>query len=104
MPFVPMELMMARVRKFGTDSDAALFHELLYAGEFIVKVTTAAVVAAIQDDRAHHRYGRIHALVRASSIGEWASKRSEMRGAVRVWLGSSPRGRPQDRRSRPQQC
>jgi hypothetical protein len=77
MPFVPMELMMARVRKFGADSDAALFHELLYAGEFIVKMTTAAVVAAIQDDRAHHRYGLIHGLVRASSIGEWASKLDE---------------------------
>jgi hypothetical protein len=76
-PFVPMDMMMARVRKFGADSDIALFYELLYAGEFIMKMTTAAVVAAIQDDRANHRYGLIHALVRADGIGEWATKLDE---------------------------
>ena len=32
-------------------SDTALFTELLYAGEFILKVTVAAFVSAIEDDR-----------------------------------------------------
>jgi hypothetical protein len=77
MAFVPMDLMMMRVKKFGAGSDIALFHELLYAGEFIVKMTTAAVVAAILDDRTRQRYGLIHALVRASGVGDWASKLDE---------------------------
>jgi hypothetical protein len=73
MPFTPIEQMMKRVEKYG-DSDSALFSELLYAGEFIVKITTAAFVASIEDDRESHRYRLLHALVRSDGIGDWASK------------------------------
>jgi hypothetical protein len=69
--FTPIDLMLQRAVKFGADSDAALFNELLYAGEFIVKVTTAAIVAGIQDDREIHRYRLMHGLVRADGVGEW---------------------------------
>ena len=47
MPFTPMELMLTRVDKNG-DTDYARFSELLYAGEFILKLTTAAFVAALR--------------------------------------------------------
>jgi hypothetical protein len=73
MPFTPIDLVMKRVEKFG-ESDSALFTELLYAGEIIVKITTAALVASTEDDREGHRYRLLHALVRADGIGEWASK------------------------------
>lgn len=74
--FSPMRLILRRVDMYG-DSDASLFHELLYAGEFIVKLTTAALVASIEDDRESHRYQLLHALVRADGIGEWATKLEE---------------------------
>jgi hypothetical protein len=67
---------MERVQKYG-DSDSARFTELVYAGEFIAKITTAAFVASIEDDRERHQYGLLHALVRADGIGEWASKLEE---------------------------
>jgi hypothetical protein len=76
MPFTPIDQVMKRVEKYG-DSDSALFTELIYAGEFIVKITTAALVAAIEDDREGHRYRLLHALVRADGVGEWASKLEE---------------------------
>lgn len=64
--------MLARVSRYGADSDTALFSELLYAGELILKMTTAAFVAAIEDDRENHRYRMLHDLVRADSVGDWA--------------------------------
>jgi hypothetical protein len=76
MPFAPIDLMMKRVEKYS-NSDSELFTELLYAGEFIVKMTVAAFVASIEDDREHHRYRLLHALVRADGIGEWASSLEE---------------------------
>src|SRR5207244_10115823 len=70
MTFTPIDLMLRRVHKAGSDSDTALFLELLYAGEFILKMTTAAFVASIEDDREGHRYRLMHTLVRADGIGE----------------------------------
>lgn len=74
--FAPMDLMMKRVRRYS-NSDSELFTELLYAGELIVKITVAAFVASIEDDREHHRYRLLHALVRADGIGAWASALDE---------------------------
>jgi hypothetical protein len=67
-----MDLMLRRVHQGRSDSDTAFFLELLYAGEFILKLTTAAFVASIEDDREGHRYRLMHTLVRADGIGEWA--------------------------------
>ncbi len=64
--------MSERVNRFGSESDTALLYELLYAGEFLLKATTAALAAGIDDDREHHRYRLLHGLVRADGIGEWA--------------------------------
>ena len=72
MSFRPIDMILARVELARSDSDTAFFHELLYAGEFIIKITAAALVALINDDRERHRYRLIHTLVRADGIGEWA--------------------------------
>ena len=71
MMFKPLDLMLDRVERYGVDSDSALFVELLYTGEFVVKLTTAAFVSAIEDDREYHRYRLLHGLVRADSLGDW---------------------------------
>lgn len=76
MLFAPLDLMMKRVDR-NSNPDSLLFNELLYAGELIVKATTAAFVAAIEDDREGYRYSLLHALVRADGIGAWASKLEE---------------------------
>ena len=70
---VPLRMIFERVHRARSDSDTALFHELLYAGEFILKLTTAVFVAAIQDDRDRHRYRLTHTLIRAAGIGDWSS-------------------------------
>jgi hypothetical protein len=68
----PVELMWARVKRAHEDSDTALLYDLLYAGEFVVRLTTAAVLSAIEEDRDRHRYRLLHTLVRADGIGEWS--------------------------------
>ena len=78
MSFAPLDLMLARVSRFGADSDAAMFIELLYAGELVLKLTTAAFVASVEDDREHHRYRLVHGLVRADGIGDWARALDEV--------------------------
>lgn len=72
MPFMPIEKMMERVSQNG-DSDSQLFHELLYTGEFITKLTVLGLVSSIDDDRHNSRYQFLHTLVRADGIGEWAA-------------------------------
>lgn len=49
----------------AADCDTALFSELLYVGEILLKITVAAFVSAIEEDREHHRYRLLHGLVRA---------------------------------------
>lgn len=55
-----------------SDGDSAYFTQLLYFGEFLSKMTTAALCAGISDDSDRHRYALLHRLVRADSIGGWA--------------------------------
>ncbi len=69
---VPLQRSLERIERARGDSDVALFYELLFAGEFIIKLTAAALVAGVQDDRDGHRYRVQHKLVRADGIGEWA--------------------------------
>ncbi|WP_211261078.1 hypothetical protein, partial [Gluconobacter oxydans] len=73
MMFKPLQLLLNRVEAHGSDSDSTLFTELLYAGEFIVKATTSAMVALIQNDREGQQYRLLHSLVRADGVGEWAA-------------------------------
>jgi len=76
MAFAPIDRIVSRVDR-NSDSDFSLFMELLYVGELIVKITTSAFVACIENDRENHRYQLLHALVRADGIGEWVSKLDE---------------------------
>jgi len=72
MSLVLLDKMLERVNRYGADSDSALFSELLYAGEFIVKLSAAALIASIEDDRENHRYRLLHDIVRADGVGDWA--------------------------------
>jgi hypothetical protein len=72
MPFKPIDMMLERVNRMRADSDTALFHELMYAGEFVVKLTAAAFIALIDDDRERHRYRLLHSLIRADGLGDWS--------------------------------
>lgn len=63
---------MDRVGRGKQDSDTALFHDLLYAGEFILKTVCATLVALIDDDVDRHRYRLVHGLIRANGLGEWS--------------------------------
>jgi hypothetical protein len=67
MRFVPIDLMIQRVEKYS-NYDSELFTELLYAGEFIVKMTVAAFVQ--QDARARGDYAsyRFAGLKTASAL------------------------------------
>ena len=78
MAFIPVKLILERAERYGADSDSALLTELLYVGEFITKLTVAAFVAAIEDDRENHRYRVLHALVRSDGIGDWSRALDEL--------------------------
>lgn len=75
---LPLRLMLDRVDRHGSESDSSLFAELLYAGEFVLKLTVAAFISAIEDDRENHRYRILHGLVRADGLGEWSRSLDEV--------------------------
>jgi len=76
-PFQPMVRMSARAELARSESDTAYFFDLLYLGEFVIKVTVLELLAGIQDDRDHHRYSLECRLVRADSLGEWVATLDE---------------------------
>lgn len=75
--FVPLRRMQERIELDKADSSSAYFTSLLYGYELVVKLTTAAFVAAIGDDADRNRYRLEHELVRASGVGEWISVLNE---------------------------
>lgn len=75
--FLPVERMWQRVENAKGESDTAYFHDLMYLGELLAKLTVSAVVASIEDDRERTRYQHAHALVRASGLGDWDSAAAE---------------------------
>jgi hypothetical protein len=74
---IPIELMQHRVDRHGSDSDTSCFTELLYLAELVLKLTTAAFVAGIQDDREGHRYRLLHTLIRSDGLGSWSKALDE---------------------------
>ena len=70
---VPLQQALDRVGHARDDSDVAYFFELLNAGELLVKIIAAGLIACVDDDRDRHRYRLEYGLVRADGIGEWAS-------------------------------
>jgi len=69
--FKPIDRMWERVEIARSDSDTALFSDLMLLGELVTKLVIAGLVAAIADDRDRNRYRQLHRLVRADGIGEW---------------------------------
>ena len=86
MTFLPRELILGRMARNAADSDTALFSELLYVGEFLLKITVAAFVSAIEEDREHHRYRLLHGLVRADGIGDWARAFDTIVASARAYI------------------
>ena len=72
MGFLPLERLNQRVAVDRSDSDTAPFTSLLLKGELIVKLTTAGLVAVLQDDVDRQKYNHLYQLVRADGIGDWA--------------------------------
>jgi hypothetical protein len=71
-PFLPVTRMLERVELARGESDTAYFFDLCYLGEMVVKLLTVELLAAMQEDRDHHRYALEYRLVRAVGLGEWA--------------------------------
>ena len=65
--------MFHRIEVARTESETALFYDLLIAGELLLKLSVAGLTAAIADDRDRNRYRIEHRLVRADGLGEWAA-------------------------------
>lgn len=70
--------MKERLRIARSDSDAALFPELLCYGELVLRTLVAAMVSAVQEDSSAHRYQLAYKLVRASGLGEWTTAMDEV--------------------------
>ncbi|MBU1985582.1 hypothetical protein KJ815_14400 [bacterium] len=70
--------MLQRVETARADSVASLFDELMDTCEMVFKTVVLVTVAAVEDDRDRHRYGHLHALVRANSLGEWLAALDNM--------------------------
>jgi DNA polymerase III delta prime subunit len=70
--FLPLAKMIERVDIAREDSEASLFSNLLYLGEFTSKIIVTAFVAGISEDTERQRYRQLHRLVRADGIGEWS--------------------------------
>jgi energy-coupling factor transporter ATP-binding protein EcfA2 len=68
---LPVSRILKRFELDKADSDVAAFFTLLYAGEVLTKLTVAGILAGVDDDRDHHRYGHEYNLVRADGIGDW---------------------------------
>ena len=63
--------MMDRAENEKGESDVAYFNALMYAGEVVMKLTVAGLVAAIQNDKYRNRYRLERLLVRADGLGDW---------------------------------
>lgn len=75
--FVPFARMKDRLSRAANDSDTTHFYDLILAGELILKVTVAGLIASIRRDPAAHRYRLEAGLVRADGLGEWLSALDE---------------------------
>jgi hypothetical protein len=70
--FRPVQQMVDRVENAKTESESAYFHELLYLGEFLLKLATIELVAFVEEGIDGHRYDLERRIVGADSVGTWA--------------------------------
>lgn len=76
--FSPLLRAWNRVEIELQDSEVAAFHSLLYLGEFIVKLVSAAFASGAQADPDRRGYAIEYRLVRASGVGEHVSVLDEI--------------------------
>ena len=62
-----------RVERARQDSDTALFYDLMLEAECLLKLTTCAVIALLDEDRSRSVYALEHRLVRADGLGDWVA-------------------------------
>ena len=70
---IPIDKMWNRIEITRSDSETALFYDLMFMGEMVTKLMVASLVAVVRDDRERQRYSLEHNLVRANGIGDWAN-------------------------------
>src|SRR5262249_49746246 len=61
----PVERLWQRVAQARDESDTALFHDLVYGCEMVLKLIVAGLVASLTEERDRHRYRHLYRLVRA---------------------------------------
>jgi len=74
----PFQRMLERVNSSKSDSDSAYFNDLMLAGEQLVKICSAGLVASIVDSKQKHKYGLVYRLLRVDGIGDWVSAMDEV--------------------------
>ena len=67
-----LQQMLRRITNDKSEGDIAYFLALSFGLEYLTKLTTAAVVACLQEDSARTRYGIEYGLVRANAVGDWS--------------------------------
>jgi hypothetical protein len=72
-----IEKMWDRVELARSDNDTSLFFDLMLTGEMILKLITASVLSAIEDDNQRNRYSIAYKLIRADGLGDWNSALDE---------------------------
>jgi hypothetical protein len=65
--------MWRRIEMTRSESEVALFYDLLFFGELLTKVLVSGLLAGVEEGRERHRYRLEYKLVRASGIGEWSA-------------------------------
>lgn len=73
MTILPIEKMWYRVNIARDNSDDAYFLALMYAGEMAIKLGVAGMIAGVGNHIDRQQYRLEHTLVRADSLGVWAT-------------------------------
>jgi len=71
--FRPFDRMWDHIEIQKDLSDAAYFNALMYLGRMLMKVSVAALVAAVHDGRDRHQYRLKYRLVRNDGYGGWSA-------------------------------
>src|SRR5437016_3155335 len=66
-----LDRVLIRAEREKSDSDFSYFFSLLLAGETVLKVAVAGVVALLGEDKDRNRYRLEHGLLRADGLGDW---------------------------------
>ena len=75
---IPIVKMWDRIDITRSDSETALFYDLLFLGEMVTKLIVAGLLSLVDEDRERQRYALEYTLVRANSIGDWVTPLDEL--------------------------